>query len=167
MDALKGPVVPLVPVGKETRKIRKLPRSIIKAGQYGPEYEEWKREQEELERKALEEALTPLPVANSNTSQGSAVMQPMPTPTTKKAPKKVKTDRIRVEVVERGVPKRDWFLIKWLVKEEQAKDGDSIVLFKEEIRESNEEWSLTLHHKKSRGSTHCEIASWVKIGRLL
>lgn len=74
-------------------------------------------------------------------------------------------NKIRVEVVERGVPKKKWFLIKWMVEEDKAGEEDSIVLFSEDIKQSVEVWSLNLLHQKHRGSTHCIVASSVNIGR--
>lgn len=48
-------------------------------------------------------------------------------------------NKIKIEIVERGVPKKQWFLIKWMVEESQAsEEGDSVVLFEEDLKQSNE-----------------------------
>ncbi len=161
---------------QQPKKIRRLPRDVIKAGEYGPEYEEWRRkeeEKEERERKLAEEAALR---AAMPPGTGAAEAAPM-VPEKQHKQEKDKATRpprskqssangckMKMEVVERGVPKKQWFLIKWLVAEDKtSEDGDAIVLFEEDLKMSREVWSLSLMHRKPRGSTHCQKDS--KIGR--
>lgn len=50
----------------------------------------------------------------------------------------MKANRIKIELVERGVPKKQWFLIKWMIEEDKASEGDAVVLFEEDVKSSNE-----------------------------
>jgi hypothetical protein len=43
----------------ENKKIRRLPRDIIKKGTYGPEYEKWREEQDRIEEEERLRALNP------------------------------------------------------------------------------------------------------------
>jgi hypothetical protein len=164
---------------QQPKKIRRLPRDIIKAGEYGPEYEEWRRkeeEREEQERREAEQAAlrAAMPVESASHSNAPLQEQRQPQqqqtsagtrpPRQKKPSSASAGNKMKVEVVERGVPKKQWFLIKWMVSEDKtSEEGDAVVLFEEDLKVSREVWSLALVHRKPRGSTHCQKDS--KIGR--
>ena len=154
-----APVSSSSPAPAREKKMRRLPRDIIKKGEYGPEYEEWRRKQEEEERRAAEAVL------RGPEETSAPVMVPAKTGPSKKKREggPPRGSRIKVEVVERGVPKKQWFLIKWMAEEDKTSEDDAIVLFEEDLKLSNEVWSLSLTHRKPRGSTHCQRES--KIGR--
>ena len=161
----------LIPVAK--KKIRKLPRAIVKAGEYGPEYEKWRKEQELAEQQALAEALTPVEEKTTLTttiaSDNASNQAPAKSPRRRGGGPKEggSKHKIRLELVERGVPKQLWFLIKWLVVEAEASEGDMLVLYEEGIKDSEpvEVWHLKLTAKKHRGSTHHLIGAANRIGR--
>lgn len=63
----------------ENKKIRRLPREIIKKGTYGPEYEKWREEQDRLEEEERQRALNPPPVtAVASPTSVSAVVPVAP-----------------------------------------------------------------------------------------
>lgn len=145
------------------KEIRRLPKSVIKAGEYGEEYEDWKRKQEEAERQKLADAVAGIGAIGGSSSVpvvGVAASGTAGHVVARKAPAAGKPqqqgqgrNRIKMEVVERGVPVKKWLLIKWAVGE--GAENDSVCLFEEDVTMSNEVWSLALSSIKPKGSTHC------------
>jgi hypothetical protein len=136
---------------KAKRQIRRLPKEIIKGGEYGPEYEEWRRAEDEKERLTslkpdlLTQAFESEGLQQQGQQQGQQQQQQQQQKGSKSRNKggSSSPNRIKIEVVERGVPLRKWFLIKWQV-EQASESGDSVCLFEEDVSVSNEVWSLPL-----------------------
>ncbi len=131
--------LPSTPASKNPSKIRRLPREIIKKGTYGPEYEKWREEQDRLEEEERLRALAPPSVAAPSSEQNKGNSNVVVVKESAPRPKKpVSGNKIKIELVERGVPKKQWFLIKWMVEEGSSQENDAVVLFEEDLKQSNE-----------------------------
>ncbi len=116
-----SPVATLVAQPPKKREIRRLPKDVLKSGDQ-EQYEEWRRKQDELDRlkaiaaleekqQQLEGAFTPhAPLQPA--AAGHAQHQPR-AKRDKSSGAAPPPNRIKMEVVERGVPVRKWLLIKW------------------------------------------------------